>query len=86
MIEEILTMPCPRCCAAFCDFDGCLALVCKRGCGFCTVCMTDSGAGAHAHAHVRNGCGFVDLGGDVFANREGAMCANGAWRTSMLQR
>jgi hypothetical protein len=49
--DDILTLKCPRCRAAFVDFDGCFALTCGAcGCGFCAWCLTDRGTDAHACA------------------------------------
>mmetsp|Transcript_9264 Transcript_9264/g.32175 ORF Transcript_9264/g.32175 Transcript_9264/m.32175 type:complete len:599 (+) Transcript_9264:26-1822(+) len=48
--EELLTLKCPRCRAAFVDYEGCNALVCSRcKCGFCAFCLADCGHDAHAH-------------------------------------
>ena len=50
IIENILTLRCPRCKVAFIDYEGCAALTC--GCckaGFCAFCLTDCGDDAHAH-------------------------------------
>ena len=48
--ERILTLHCPRCEAAFLDFNGCFALTCHRcRAGFCAYCLMDCGADAHAH-------------------------------------
>ena len=48
--EEILTLRCPQCRAAFYDFDGCFALKCNAcHCGFCAWCFEDCGMDAHAH-------------------------------------
>ena len=44
IIENILTLCCPRCKQAFVDFDGCFALSCSRcGAGFCAYCLADCG-------------------------------------------
>jgi len=65
IVEEILTLKCPRCGQAFLDFVGCFALQCSRcPCGFCAWCGADSG-GSNAHEHVRN-CREKPLGADVF--------------------
>mmetsp|Transcript_75679 Transcript_75679/g.204365 ORF Transcript_75679/g.204365 Transcript_75679/m.204365 type:complete len:99 (+) Transcript_75679:595-891(+) len=46
---------CPRCSAAFVDFDGCLALTCYRCRGaFCGLCLMDCGADAHQHVQSCN--------------------------------
>eukprot|EP01094_Clydonella_sp_ATCC50884_P009940 TRINITY_DN1947_c1_g1_i2.p1 TRINITY_DN1947_c1_g1~~TRINITY_DN1947_c1_g1_i2.p1 ORF type:complete len:1659 (-),score=227.61 TRINITY_DN1947_c1_g1_i2:219-4466(-) len=48
--EDLLTLHCPRCKAAFLDFTGCMALVCSAcPCGFCAWCLTDCGDDAHRH-------------------------------------
>ena len=49
-LVELLTDACPRCQAAFVDFDDCFALTCARcPCGFCAWCLADCGADAHRH-------------------------------------
>jgi len=54
IVENILTLKCPRCKTAFVDFDGCFALSCSQcGCGFCAYCLSDCGNSAAAHEHVR---------------------------------
>jgi hypothetical protein len=48
--ENILTLKCPRCGAAFVDFEGCMALNCAVcGVGFCGWCLADCGRDAHEH-------------------------------------
>lgn len=71
IVEDILTLKCPKCRAAFYDFTGCAALTCGRcGCGFCAYCLANCGADAHAHvAHCPDGGGG---GYQVFVN--------GGWR------
>eukprot|EP00549_Striatella_unipunctata_P024881 CAMPEP_0118677548 /NCGR_PEP_ID=MMETSP0800-20121206/2690_1 /TAXON_ID=210618 ORGANISM="Striatella unipunctata, Strain CCMP2910" /NCGR_SAMPLE_ID=MMETSP0800 /ASSEMBLY_ACC=CAM_ASM_000638 /LENGTH=123 /DNA_ID=CAMNT_0006573237 /DNA_START=292 /DNA_END=663 /DNA_ORIENTATION=+ len=50
IVEEILTLRCPRCSQAFLDFDGCFALTCCAcDCGFCGWCLEDCGSDAHRH-------------------------------------
>ena len=52
IIDDILTLKCPRCKIAFCEYDGCAALTCGSNtcrCGFCAYCMKDCGVDAHAH-------------------------------------
>jgi hypothetical protein len=54
IINDILTLRCPRCKTAFLDYSGCAALtcgVCKAG--FCALCLLDCG-GTDAHQHVAN--------------------------------
>jgi len=53
--DKILTLACPRCGAAFVDYDGCHALTCRRqgcGCAFCALCLEDCGEDAHAHLAI----------------------------------
>lgn len=65
IVEEVLTLKCPRCGQAFLDFVGCFALQCSRcPCGFCAWCGADSG-GRNAHDHVRH-CREKPPGADVF--------------------
>ena len=53
IVDNILTLCCPRCGQAFIDFDGCCALSCPRcRCAFCAYCQSDCGKDAHAHARV----------------------------------
>ena len=49
IIDNILTLKCPRCKKAFLDYNGCCALTCGCGCGFCAYCLKDCGGDAHAH-------------------------------------
>ena len=50
LCRKILTLKCPRCEAAFYDFDGCFALTCQRcSAGFCAYCLNDCGNDAHQH-------------------------------------
>ena len=64
VIEEILTLQCPRCGQAFLDFEGCFALKCSKcPCGFCGWCLAD--CGSDAHAHVRT-CTAKPPGADIF--------------------
>jgi hypothetical protein len=50
IVDEILTLRCPRCSQAFLDFEGCFALRCSScPCGFCGWCLQDCGVDAHAH-------------------------------------
>jgi hypothetical protein len=50
IIEQFLNLRCPRCHAAFVEFDGCLAVNCSScNAGFCVCCLADCGNDAHAH-------------------------------------
>lgn len=50
VVEEILTLHCPRCAQAFFDFEGCFALKCSKcPCNFCGWCLADCGTDSHAH-------------------------------------
>ena len=48
-LEDVLNLRCPKCHAAFVDYDGCAALTCRCGAHFCALCQVDCGADAHAH-------------------------------------
>jgi predicted outer membrane repeat protein len=65
ILEEVLTLKCPRCGQAWLDWDGCMALTCSAagcGCGFCGWCLKD--CGANAHAHIRERCTAKAAGAD----------------------
>ena len=50
LIENVLTLRCPRCKTAFLDYTGCAALTCSTcKAGFCAICLKDCGNDAHAH-------------------------------------
>ena len=77
-INSLLTDVCPRCQAAFVDFDNCTALTCHRcGCGFCAWCLTD--CGADAHRHVGNCASNSTPGRQVYSSE-------GEWKKSVLLR
>jgi hypothetical protein len=74
IVEEILTLKCPRCRKAFVDFDACFALRCRdaadNGCRaeFCAFCLALCGTNAHAHQHVAQ-CPFnINPSRDVFGS------------------
>jgi len=76
IVEEILTLKCPRCRKEFVDFDACFALRCRNaadnGCRaeFCAFCLALCGTNAHAHQHVAQ-CPFnINPGRDVFGSLE----------------
>mmetsp|Transcript_21853 Transcript_21853/g.31829 ORF Transcript_21853/g.31829 Transcript_21853/m.31829 type:complete len:314 (+) Transcript_21853:1354-2295(+) len=50
--ENILTLGCPSCGAAFLDFSGCCAVTCTCGQDFCGLCLTAQRNGSVCHAHV----------------------------------
>jgi hypothetical protein len=55
VVEQLLTLKCPHCRAAFLDFQNCFALTCHRcDCRFCAYCLTSSGLGAAASAASHN--------------------------------
>mmetsp|Transcript_34572 Transcript_34572/g.76251 ORF Transcript_34572/g.76251 Transcript_34572/m.76251 type:complete len:678 (-) Transcript_34572:103-2136(-) len=76
IIEEILTLKCPRCSLAFLDFDACFALSCASdkdpsyGCKshYCAFCLTL--CGEDAHRHVAQCPHNINPGRDVFGNVE----------------
>lgn len=52
IVENVLTLHCPRCSSAFLDYAGCDAVVCSKpgcGCCFCALCLADCGTDAHPH-------------------------------------
>jgi hypothetical protein len=89
VVEQILTLKCPRCTAAFIDFDGCYALKCGRcDCQFCAYCLDDCGGDAHQHVAA---CKHK-LGGDATFHGAGGTGAGSSFekvqrvrRTLMVQ-
>ncbi len=50
IVDDILTLRCPRCKQAFLDFDGCFAISCNIcPCNFCGWCLMDCQGDAHPH-------------------------------------
>ncbi len=50
IVNDILTLRCPRCKLAFLDYTGCAALTCSNcHAGFCAMCLKDCGTDAHSH-------------------------------------
>jgi serine/threonine protein kinase len=81
--ERILTLKCPRCAAAFLDFEGCFALTCHRcRCGFCAYCLADCGNDAHAHVAR---CPHNRRNREVFGRDEDFQAAQHQRRERMLQ-
>nr|QOI90605.1 hypothetical protein HWQ62_00474 [Pyramimonas orientalis virus] len=61
VLENIFTLKCPHCSAAYAEFDGCLAITCstcmKHFCGKCNqACSSKQYAHHHAHHCVFAGC------------------------------
>lgn len=54
-ISEEVLLKCPRCKQAFHDYDGCNALACKCGAGFCAICLVDCEGDAHKHVAQNHG-------------------------------
>ena len=54
IIENILTLKCPRCRQAIYDFQegDCFAITCACNCRFCGWCLTDCGDDAHPHVRA----------------------------------
>ena len=68
VVENLLTLKCPRCKVAFVDFDGCFALTCSNcPCGFCAWCLKDCGTDAHACAAE---CGLKYNGHGYFGTKQ----------------
>jgi hypothetical protein len=85
IVQEILTLHCPRCGGAFLDFDGCLALSCPApgcACGFCVVCLEDCGNDAHAHVRA---CKYANTAGRAHAATDDIRRAQNAWRLEKLR-
>lgn len=53
IIDNILTLKCPKCCQAYTEFDGCLSLVCSKcKCFFCAKCHMIRPDSKSSHNHV----------------------------------
>lgn len=84
IIERVLTRHCPRCQAAFVDFDGCLALTCAKAsckCAFCAICLEDCGADAHAHV---GRCQYA--GGSLHAAAGQVKALENRWRIDRIRQ
>lgn len=53
IVESALTHRCPHCKAAFYDFTGCAAVVCRCGGNFCACCLAPLSNNQECHDHVR---------------------------------
>lgn len=87
IIEEILTLKCPRanCRRAFVDFTRCFALTCSCcSCHFCAYCLKD--CGDDAHQHVVNCKYNIAPGKSVFASLDVFEHAQQIRRTRMLKQ
>ena len=87
ILEDILTLRCPRatCHQAFVDFDGCLALKCRReGCGahFCGICMQECATSFEAHRHAE-ACRYGN--GTYYANEADIARLQNAARQAKLR-
>jgi serine/threonine protein kinase len=69
IIENILTLRCPKCRTPFIDFNGCFALSCTscNKSNFCGWCLKDCGADAHSHVAR---CPDSLSKGQVFSSQE----------------
>ena len=65
VVDDILTLRCPRCKTAFLDFEGCFALSCGTcPCKFCGWCLHDCGS-QDAHPHVK-ACLHKEVGAEQY--------------------
>ena len=78
IIEEILTLCCPTCHAAFFDFDNCFAIKCGNcSTHFCGWCLRDCGEDfGPAHRHPRDECAPA-VGYDAVHQRTPEMVPDG---------
>ena len=53
IVERTLTQRCPHCEAAFYDFTGCAAVMCRCGGYFCACCLEGFSGNQECHDHVR---------------------------------
>lgn len=62
IVEELLTLRCPRCKRAFMDYSACAAIKCDNcDCGFCGKCFMDCGSDAHSHVTNCRGPGIPGI-------------------------
>jgi hypothetical protein len=90
IIDYILTLRCPACSKAFCDFDGCFALRCAdeqgHGCGaaFCAFCLRN--CARDAHRHVAECTLNISTGRSVWGTLEQFNAAQRARRQLLVQQ
>ena len=53
-IDDVLTLKCPHCAAAFVDFEGCVAVRCRCGKFFCALCFEAYETNERVHKHVQH--------------------------------
>ena len=83
IIDEILAQHCPRCKAAFVDWDGCIALTCAHcRAAFWGIFLQDCGEDAHRHCAR---CCWVCRSG-LFPDQSDMRAASRAWRYAKIQR
>tara|TARA_B110000483_G_scaffold233266_1_gene301826 strand:+ start:276 stop:950 length:675 start_codon:yes stop_codon:yes gene_type:complete len=86
IVDNILTIRCPndRCGAAILDFEGCMALICKRcKAGICAKCFEH--CGKDAHAHLRKGECKIDPDKSYFATNEYIANVQSLYKTRKLK-
>lgn len=54
LVDDVFTLRCPECDAAFDSYDACAAVQCTCGAWFCAFCMTPAYDARECHTHVRN--------------------------------
>ena len=86
IVDEVLTLQCPRCGQAWNEFEACVAVKCGRcNAAFCGICMQDCGTDAHAHART---CHYVVryTQGRATMNQHNIPLAQNDWRRFHLRR
>lgn len=84
IVDEILTLKCPRCKAAFDEFEGCCAVSCHCTSSFCAFCLKDCGEDAHGHVAQ---CIENPTRGDVFCSQDVLKGQRkNRWRRLILER
>eukprot|EP00428_Durinskia_dybowskii_P000216 CAMPEP_0170297090 /NCGR_PEP_ID=MMETSP0116_2-20130129/48706_1 /TAXON_ID=400756 /ORGANISM="Durinskia baltica, Strain CSIRO CS-38" /LENGTH=443 /DNA_ID=CAMNT_0010548715 /DNA_START=1 /DNA_END=1333 /DNA_ORIENTATION=- len=86
IIDDIFTLRCPSCKAAFVDYDHCSALTCAFcKCGFCAYCLKDCGKDAHAH-FFDNGSKCPKEGGPLFIDQKGWLAFHARRKGRLLRK